>query len=158
MKSLEYSKPDFLDPDSPQVAILYDAPGGNEIARIRGATAPNPQVPGQPDRPNRSEYPIVAPGTYLGTFHKTKHHGKPCLSLNDDGPVWILQDVNPRKPEQGNVALAVRVHEEWSASWRGSAGCMTLEKPGGNEFLLEHFIEGEIVSIFIPDQDWFANA
>lgn len=157
MKYLEYLAPDYLDKDSPQMVVLYDRAGGEELGRIRGATAPNPQIPGQADRPNISEYPIVRPGTYLGIFHASRHHGKPCISLNDDSPVWILQDINPRTGVEG-TAVGIRVHEEWSASWRGSAGCMTLEKPGGNEFLLRHFVEGEQVAVFIPDQSWFANA
>jgi hypothetical protein len=163
MKSLEFSSPDFKDKDSPQEVVLYDQAGGEELGRMRGASAPNPQIPGQPDRPNMSEYPIVHPGTYLGTYRGKGHHGKPCIKFRgtkgkEDGRVPILQDENPRYPKQGPYAIAIRVHEEWSESWRGSAGCMTLEKPGGNEFLKEHFKEGEVVSIFIPNQDWFANA
>lgn len=156
MKRLDFSPPlrDYADP-FPQKVTLMDASGW-VMAEIWGATAPNPQIPGNPDRPNMSEYPIVHHGMYLGKFYKDKHHGKPCISINDDGPVPILQDVNPRHPEQGAIAIAIRVHEAWKGSWRGSAGCMTLE-PGGNEFLLKHFTEGEVVAVFIPDQEWFAN-
>ena len=162
MKYLEFMPPDYEDKDCPQEVRLWDVAGGSVLVVTRGATAPNPQIPGKPDRPNMSEYPIVSPGIYLGTYRGEGHHGKPCIKLHgkmgkEDGEVPILQDKNPRYPHQGPWAIAIRVHEEWSESWRGSAGCMTLQKPGGNEFLKEHFEEGELVSMFIPNQDWFAN-
>lgn len=156
MKHIDFTPPDGSQSAYPQQAILFDGPGGREIGRIAGATAPNPLIPGQPDRPNLSEYPIVAPGTYLGVFDPDRHHGRPCIALNDDGPVWILQDVNPRTGAE-RTAVGIRIHEGYSTSWRGSAGCMTLISPGGDDWMLEYFVPGETVSIFIPDQDWFAR-
>lgn len=157
MKYLEFLPPDYDDEDQPQKVLLREAPGSTLLGTIRGCTAPNPQIPGNPDRPNMSEYPIVHPGTYIGTFHEAGHHGRPAIHLRDDGEVPILQDENPRTGAEG-TAVGIRVHEQYSGSWRGSAGCMTLESPGGDEFLLKHFTEGEQVAMFIPDQDWFANA
>lgn len=156
MKHLEFTPQDGSFSAYSQVAILYDAPGGAELGRIAGSTAPNPVIPGNPDRPNLSEYPIVVPGVHLSTFYLDRHHGRPCLALNDDGLVWILQDKNPRTGAE-RTAVGIRVHEGYNASWRGSAGCMTLRSPGGDIFLLKHFVEGEQVSIYIPDQDWFAR-
>ena len=157
MKHLEFTAQDGSFSAYSQIAILYDTIGGVELARLAGSTAPNPLIPKQPDRPNMSEYPIVAPGIYLSVFDSDRHHGRPCLALNDDGPVWILQDMNPRYPNQGNMATHIRVHEGYSASWRGSAGCMTLRSPGGDIFLLENFVDGEKVSVYIPNQDWFSR-
>ncbi len=119
--------------------------------------------PKQADKPNLKEYPIVYPGTYLGIFDGDRHHNRPCIALNNDGPVWILQDINPRTGAE-HSAIGIRVHTGWKDSWRGSAGCMTLdpivEGDGlmGDDFLLEYFEDGEQVAVFIPDQDWFADA
>ena len=164
MKYLEFLPP-MGEGTYPQDVILSESAGGKVISRTGGATAPNPQIPGNADKPNLSEYPIVHPGTYLGIFHPERHHGRPCIAINDDGPVWILQDVNPRTGAE-HSAVGIRVHEGYKGSWRGSAGCMTLEPPkdmepgyiAGDGWLLKHFEEGEQVAIFIPDQDWFANA
>jgi len=157
MKYLDFGPPDENSMDSyPQRALLLDRPGGSLIDSIMGSTAPNPRIPGNPDRPNLSEYPIVHPGTYLGIFHEDRHHGKPCISLNDDGPVWILQDKNPRTGAE-HSAIGIRVHSGWRESWRGSAGCMTLDPGEGDFFLRTNFEEGEQVAIYIPNQDWFAK-
>lgn len=157
MKHIDFTPPRMSDDSAyPQWAVLHDHIGGTEIDRIRASTAPNPLIPGNPDRPNLSEYPIVAPGVYSGVFHKDRHHGRPCVSLKDDGPIWILQDINPRTGAK-QTAVGIRIHEGYTASWRGSAGCMTLASPGGDEWLLKHFKDFEKVTIFIPDQDWFAR-
>ena len=158
MKYLEFSKPADTYSAYPQTAILYSEPPpyGEEIDRIAGATAPNPLIPGSPDRPNLSEYPIVHPGTYIGIFYPDRHHGRPCIAIHDDGPVWILQDKNPRTGAKRS-AVGIRVHEGYSASWRGSAGCMTLRSPGGDAWLLKNFLEGERIAVYIPNQDWFSR-
>ena len=166
MKYLE-----FLPPTGegvyPQEVILSESAGGKVLGRTWGATAPNPQIPGVPDRPNMTEYPIVHPGIYLGIFHTDRHHGRPCIAINDDGPVWILQGVNPRTGAE-HSAVGIRVHTGYKGSWRGSAGCMTLEPSSAREpnftfpdagdgWLLKHFEDGEQVAIYIPDQNWFAK-
>lgn len=160
MKTLQFRKPLVTDLERyqalPQIAFLRDE-NGTILDAIRGSTAPNPQIPGQPDKPNLSEYPIVKPGEYIGVFSKNGHHGKPCIRLMSDGQVPILQEKNPRYPDQGPFALAIRVHEIWKGSWRGSAGCMTLEE-GANNWMLRNFEDGEAVKVIIPDQSWFANA
>ena len=162
MKYIEFLPPIHVNITYPQAVILWDDPQGNIIDTTTGATAPNPFIPGNTDEPNLSEYPIVRPGTYLGTFRGDGHHNRPCIKFHgkdgeEDGAVPILQNKNPRHPNQGPWAYGIRIHEGYTASWRGSAGCMTLESPGGDEFLKENFEEGELVAIFIPDQEWFAE-
>ncbi len=167
MKTLKFKPP--LDTDLDNFSVLHQiafliSEEGLIMDAIRGSTAPNPRLPGKSDKPNMSEYPIVKPGEYMGVFSKDGHKkgsllypdGRPCIRLMSDGPVPILQEKNPRYPDQGPFALAIRVHEVYKNSWRGSAGCMTLE-PGADNWMRRNFEEGEAVKVIIPDQSWFAN-
>lgn len=132
------------------------AEDGLPLGSFAGSTVPNYQVPGQPDRPNLDEYPILGGGQYLGRFSVTGHKGaRPAIVIEENGPVPIYQGGNPKFPSQGKHATHIHIHEGFSGSWRGSAGCPTLA-PGGAKFLVHIFDEEEPVLVIIPDPFWFA--
>ena len=137
-----------------QMAVLLDG-DAKSISTFPASTVPNPFVPRHKDRPNLEEYPIVRPGVYKAYFSVYGHHGHPGIVLNDNGPVPIIQDINPQTGVEG-TADYIHVHEGYTDQWRGSAGCMTLGV-GGNNWMIKNFDELEDMLVSIPDQDWFTK-
>lgn len=143
--------PEFEEDTYPQYCVLLI--NCIPVGAYRAATVPNPLVPGQPDRPNLYEYPVVKSGVYDAVFNRAGHKGKPAVRIHADQAVPIVQATNPRTGALG-TATGIRIHEGYKGKWRGSAGCITLA-PGGGDWLLSFFREDEKMLVAIPSPDWF---
>lgn len=155
MKTIEFTLPLFSLPNPYQQIMAVLTYDGKLLGHFPGSTVPNYQVPNQSDRPNLEEYPVICGGQYRGKFSNKGHKGSfPAVVFEDNGLIPIYQSGNPRYPEQGKYATHIHIHEGYSDSWRGSAGCATLAKDGG-KFMQHLFNENEEVLIVVPDPFWF---
>ncbi len=156
MKSLEFTAPfNSVMPPYNQLGVLMD-PDGEIVDRIWGSTVPNVQRPGEPDRDNYLEYPVLAPGWYDTHYAEHGHRGSdPCLVLENNKPVPINQVVNPKTGKRKSADY-IHVHDGYSEVVRGSAGCITLEDGKGKVWLRRNFLEDEKVKLFVPSPfPWF---
>jgi len=154
MKTVEFTLPLFsLAIPFSQVMVVTN--NDHVLGHFPGSSVPNYQVPNKADRPNLEEYPVICGGQYLGNYSATGHkQSVPAIVFEDNGPIPIYQSENPRFPKQGPFATYIHIHEAYSDSWRGSAGCPTLAI-GGGKFLEHLFDENEEVRIIVPDPFWF---
>ena len=149
MKTLLFTLP-VDDTTYPQYAVLTE--DWQAISMFRGATVPN-----DPPREANGEkgvpaYPVVASGVYDAYYSAWGHHGLPGIVLEDNKPVPIVQDINPKTGK--TTADYIHVHEGYKPNWRGSAACMTLA-PGGTNWMEKHFKQMEKLQVSIPDQLWY---
>lgn len=114
-----------------QTVTLYCAKG-KEIGLFKGSSTPNPFKPTNPAKKGKDAYPFIKSGLYPVThgFHKGKH----ALVLNNNGEVPTT-DINPNFPKQGANATYIHIHWGYKKSWKGSAGCPTIDPLDWNEFL-----------------------
>lgn len=155
MKTIEFTGPLFSLRHPYQQIMMVTSPL-TVLGYFIGSTVPNPQIPNKEDRPNLDEYPILCGGQYSGHYSATGHkQSRPAIVIENNNPVPVYQGGNPRYPNQGKTATHIHIHEGYSESWRGSAGCPTLDV-GGGKFMEHIFDEGEKVLVIIPDPFWFA--
>ena len=151
MKTLLFTPP-VDDTTYPQYAVLVE--DGVAISQYRGATVPN-DPPREPDgKKGVPAYPVVAKGVYDAYYSAWGHHGLPGIVLEDNKPVPIMQDINPKTGK--TTADYIHVHGGYKPGWRGSAGCMTLAM-GGTNWMVKHFIEKEGLQVSIPNQGWYID-
>lgn len=125
---IEFAEPGTTtDPVYDQVVTLYDQ-NGNVIGFYQGSSSPNPYDPRNPT----VGYPTVQEGAYPVTHGQ--HKGAPALVVNGDRLVPTTGP-NPRFPAQGENASLIRIHSGWTATWRGSAGCFTINPSQWKAFL-----------------------
>ena len=151
MKRIEITKPLWhFGPPYYQALLVIEE--GDPISLLGGypaRTTPNIQRPGQADRPNLEEYPVLAGGIYEGKIIYGGYHGKTGILISGGDGVPAFQHKNPRYPQQGKMITGVWIHEGQKNAWPGSAGCITVA-PGGAAFLEEHFSDGEDTLITVP--------
>lgn len=88
--------------------------------------------------------PGIEPGAYEGTFSLTGHKGRAGVRLENGGNVPTL---GPNPAQGGNTyAKTINIHEGYSLTNRGSAGCITIspQVPTGS-------------SMSYADQMWFSS-
>jgi hypothetical protein len=84
-------------------------------------------------------YAFIAPGEYNWRCWDSPKHGK-CLLLNEGGAVPTA-NANPNHDFK-NAAYNIEVHQAYSMSWPGSAGCTTIKYDDWDDFI-RLFREGD---------------
>ncbi|KAF7787651.1 hypothetical protein PRUB_a5334 [Pseudoalteromonas rubra] len=115
---------------SQEVTVLDEH--GNILGTFEGSSTPNPYKPRNPNVRGTDAYPQVQGGQYDLTHGL--HRGQPALSVNGDGFVPTTAP-NPNFPQQGSTANFIRVHKGYSNTWKGSAGCMTINPSQWDDFM-----------------------
>jgi RHS repeat-associated protein len=112
------------------VSVVNDS--GQTVGTFEGSSSPNPHKPRNPSVSGTDAYPQIAEGTY-DTTHGT-HKGDPALVVNNNGNVPTTAP-NPNFPSQGSNATHIHIHGGYSPTWRGSAGCPTINPDQWDDFL-----------------------
>jgi RHS repeat-associated protein len=113
-----------------QKVTVFD--GSVELGKFDGSSTPNPYKPSNPSLRGTNAYPQIQGGTY-GVNHGT-HRGEPALVVNNNSNVPTTT-INPNFPEQGAYATFIHIHKGFSPSWKGSAGCPTIEPSQWSDFI-----------------------
>jgi len=112
--------------------VTVFAEDGTVIGVYRGSSTPNPYKPKDSTIKGTKAYPFVQKGTYPLTHGS--HRGKPALVVNNNANVPTTE-LNPNFPEQGKNANYIHIHWGYSSSWKGSAGCPTIDPLQWESFL-----------------------
>lgn len=116
-----------------------------------GSSTPNPYYYKDPGQKGLKAYPYVRGNTYTARYSKNAHNGGPGLDIENNRPIPIIQKVNPRTGARG-TANHIDIHSGYSDTWKGSAGCFTIEPKNWKEFVA-FFKEGEECRVIIPEPD-----
>jgi hypothetical protein len=119
------------NPTYDQVVIVIDE-NGQTAGTFEGSSRPNPYRPNDPTIAGNDAYATVKGGEYpveLG-FHK----GEPALVMNGNNPVPTTAP-NPNNPLNASTADYIHIHRGYSLTWRGSAGCFTINPVQWNDFI-----------------------
>ena len=118
---------------------------GQHLGTFNGSSTPNPYKPSNPSLKGTSAYPHIASGSYKAA--NGLHKGQPAIVLNNNGPMPTTAK-NPNFPSQGATATYIHLHSGQNSTWKGSAGCPTIDPSEWKNFM--SIIPDEPHVIIIP--------
>jgi len=114
-----------------QKVIVFSS-NGTILGVFKGSSTPNPYKPKDSSIKGTKAYPYIKAGTY--SVKHGLHKGKAALVVNANANVPTT-DKNPNFPTQGNFANYIHVHWGYSNTWKGSAGCPTIDPTEWKKFI-----------------------